>query len=319
MKVIKVRNVHEALPEFVRKGPFLRSPQPITTMYTHPRERVMLWPQCDANPWFSLYESLWMLNGQRDVASLTRFVKTMANFSDDGHVFHGAYGHRWRHHFEYDQLALIARNLKTNPSCRRQVLQIYEVMADACLDEHQSKTRDIPHDLSACFAINKGALDITVFSRSTNIVDTSAVHFSMLQEVMAGMIGVPVGRYWRITNNWHASQEALDKLAPIISSAVDNPYKEVAPFRVMSVDSHTWFSDLAMFMETEGAATGYRDPFFRRVCVPMFRAHDLYSSLPKPSRYTSAIEACADIMATDWRMACEQWLQRRLAEWEART
>src|SRR6185312_3077911 len=67
MKVLEVRNVHEALPRALRllrqeavyresrNGPVYVTPYPVTTVYNRPSERVMLWPQRDANPFFHLY------------------------------------------------------------------------------------------------------------------------------------------------------------------------------------------------------------------------------------------------------------------------
>ena len=104
MKVLSVRNVHEALPRALkllqqqgierpsRNGPVLQAPWPVTTVYQNPLERVVFWPERDANPFFHLYESLWMLAGRNDIAPLTRYAKNMANYSDDGETQHGAYG-----------------------------------------------------------------------------------------------------------------------------------------------------------------------------------------------------------------------------------
>ncbi len=80
MNVISVRNVHEALPEALRflrqtgvprdsrNGAVLQAPCPVTTVYRRPDERVLFWPERDANPFFHFMESLWMLAGRNDVA-----------------------------------------------------------------------------------------------------------------------------------------------------------------------------------------------------------------------------------------------------------
>src|SRR3990167_5345791 len=98
MKVINARNVHEALPlamkllhsegseQNSRNGKVL-SMGPVATVYHVPEERVILHPWRDANPFFHFYESLWMLAGRNDVRPLTRYVKRMASFRDDGATF----------------------------------------------------------------------------------------------------------------------------------------------------------------------------------------------------------------------------------------
>src|SRR5690349_8491532 len=134
MHVINARNVNYALAEGIhhlsevgvkresRNGPVMMAPTPVTTVYERPLERVLFWMERDANPYFHLYESLWMLAGRHDVAPLVRYDKQMQEYSDDGKILHAAYGHRWRKAFDVDQLELIARALKANPNDRRQVL-----------------------------------------------------------------------------------------------------------------------------------------------------------------------------------------------------
>ena len=87
MKVINARNVNDALaaglrylwaegiPETSRNGPVLVAPTPVTTVYSHPTERVLLSPTRDANPFFHLMESLWMLAGKNDIALPVQFNK----------------------------------------------------------------------------------------------------------------------------------------------------------------------------------------------------------------------------------------------------
>src|SRR5437667_12765939 len=77
-----------------RNGPVMVVDEPVIIIYTHPRERVLLNYYRDANPFFHLYESLWMLAGRNDLKSLEFFVGHMKDYSDDGLTFNGAYGHR---------------------------------------------------------------------------------------------------------------------------------------------------------------------------------------------------------------------------------
>src|SRR5690348_17067041 len=104
MRVLEARNAHDALPKGIRlmrnhgvsrdsrNGQVLQAPWPVTTVYTKPCERVMFWPERDANPAFHLYESLWMLQGRNDLSPLLRYVRDFGRFSDDGETLYGAYG-----------------------------------------------------------------------------------------------------------------------------------------------------------------------------------------------------------------------------------
>src|SRR4051812_36910906 len=86
-----------------RNGRVLVSPEPVITEYQEPTQRVLLNPVRDANPFFHLLESMWMLAGQNDVRFVQHYAANMKAFSDDQTTLHGAYGHRWRHALGYDQ------------------------------------------------------------------------------------------------------------------------------------------------------------------------------------------------------------------------
>jgi len=148
-----------------RYGEVLQVDEPVTVTYSNPRERVLLNEARDANPFFHLYESLWMLAGRNDVASLAFYNSRMPEFSDNGHTFNGAYGHRWRyatrtapftfidghggggHKERVDQLDLIVKHLQDQPHSRRAVLQMWNVADDLLKvgepcpdrDEHESE------------------------------------------------------------------------------------------------------------------------------------------------------------------------------------
>ena len=102
-----------------RNGAVIRYKRPVTIIYTRPTERVLFSPARDANPFFHLYEAVWMLAGRNDLKSMTNYVARFKDFSDDGETLHGAYGYRWRKYFGYDQLDWIVDELKANPESRR--------------------------------------------------------------------------------------------------------------------------------------------------------------------------------------------------------
>lgn len=330
MHVLPVRNVHEALPEALdflkrngverdsRYGKVLLSPIPVATMYEKPNERVIFWPERDANPFFHFAECLWMMAGRRDVKMLEKFAARMKTFSDDGKTFRAAYGHRWRNHFKMDQLSIIIERLKNNKDDRRQVLQIWDSKTDLA----DQNTKDVPCNLMATFQINfLGELDMVVFNRSNDVVwgcyGANAVHFSFLQEYMAQCIGVPLGIYTQISVNWHGYLETVTPLLHLADQRKDphrlvlnNPYINggAVPFPIMNTDEKTWNEDLQMFLNRE-IEFGYRDPFFRRVAMPMFAAHDAY----KAGNAQHAHEILEQCLAQDWRIAAQEWIARRVA------
>jgi len=339
MKVISARNVSEALllglqalkAEGVnrdsRNGPVTLFPGSVTTTYAHPEERVLFYPERDANPYFHFMESLWMLAGRRDVAWVSQFAGSIANYTDDGVNFHGAYGYRWRVHFEatiqrgdggfeiggIDQLETIAALLKKNPDDRRIVLQMWDASADLGMDG-----KDFPCNLICTFRISPyGKLDMYVFNRSNDMIwgayGANAVHFSVLQEVMAAWVGVPMGIYEQISTNFHAYHNTLDKHGNVTQHAPGmDPYSlgEVRATPIVNGPIEAWFQDLDMFM-TQGAVMGFQDKFFKKTVVPMYQSWMAWKDKENPARVANAMVLAQQIAAPDWNRACVEWLARR--------
>lgn len=326
MLVIRTRNVHDVLPKAMsfltsngvrknsRAGEVFVHDGPVTTVYERPRERVLFWAKRDANPFFHFMEGLWMLAGRNDVAWLSQFNSRMVQFSDNGRTFHGAYGYRWRNHFSpgelTDQLRYVAEKLKNDLNDRRAVLSIWDPSSDLC-----RVGKDVPCNLAAHFSVSDRGLDMIVFNRSNDIIwgcyGANAVHFSMLHEVMAAWIGVPVGTYTQVSANWHGYLDTMSKHWDVTIEEYPDPYEkgDVEPFQMVNVPIETWFQDLEIFM-ADGPIVGFRDRFFRRVVTPMFHAWEAYKT-KSPMRYDNALEIINQCEASDWRKACIEWIERR--------
>jgi len=184
--------------------------EPTIITYQRPMERVLFNESRDANPFFHLFEALWMLAGRNNVAPLAYYSSNIAEIaSDDGKTFNGAYGYRWRHAVhgvgqkgnawyggtiqdhrdEVDQLRILIDHLKKKPDSRRAVLQMWNVEDDLLKVE---ATKDVccntcvyfllrddgvcnrDHSHPACVCANKGhnclKLDMTVCNRSNDLV-----------------------------------------------------------------------------------------------------------------------------------------------------
>jgi len=333
---IQARNVHQVLPCAMnqlqqhgvkresRNGPVLVFPAPVIVQYERPWERVMFWPERDCNPFFHLVESLWMLAGRNDVAFVAAYVKRMADFSDDGQTFNAAYGFRWRKHFGKDQLYPIALALKNNPDCRRQVLAMWDGFHDLGL-----QSKDLPCNTHAYFLRDTaGRLTMTVCNRSNDLVwgalGANAVHFSVLQEYLAMLIGCEMGPYYQFSNNMHgylATAEPLFSLGnmPYQKVANNDPYQQgttnYQPLLSPGELIEHWEADLQAFMEL-GTPPGLKTKFFRKVVAPMCNAYRRFKETEGGERYGAALEALTACEAPDWQRAGNEWLLRRKAKFE---
>lgn len=345
--------------ESSRNGDVLVLDTPAMSVYARPTERVLLDPARDANPFFHLFESLWMLDGRDDAAFLNRFVRDFGDrFADEG-ILHGAYGFRWREAFGGDQLVGIVSMLKEDPTTRRAVLQMWSSDLDLgarfkdipCNTHVYFRVRDqdavitdlstLPGPIESSDAKHK-VLDVTVCCRSNDVIwgayGANAVHFSMLQEYVAGAIGVKVGRMYQLSNNWHAYADVLEKYlerrrqmlmaGETHEFGIDpyNPFnnpRRVEP-RPIGTSWDRWLTDLRSFMdwasdeendEPDQSPTQYpENPWFHEVAEPMLVAHHFHKVIGDTHH---ALEVVTEhVKASDWRAAASDWLKRRMEKKE---
>ena len=328
---------HLGIKEESRVGDVLVFPTPVTTVYHNPRNRVLWSPLRDANPFFHLFESLWMLDGRNNLRYPLRFNSRFGSYSDDGETIWGAYGWRWREFFGYDQLNMIVEELKKNPSSRRCVLSMWNAMPGLDEDIPVNKTfdassdlwiamkggKDVPCNTHVYFDCRGGALNMTVCNRSNDMLwgcyGANAVHFSILQEYMAARIGVPVGQYRQMSNNLHLYTDIV-QIDGILALADDVrrtdryqlSHAGVPQKPLVDIPVDDWHRDLHRFVSQDGIPNphGWRSPFIAETAVPMWLAHDAW----REKRYDDAMDEANRIVSWEWRTACIEWLDRRAAK-----
>lgn len=335
-KVIKARNVNQAYSDaFVlmmqsmdvreqesRAGRVLVSDTPVMTVTERPMERVLTDEVRDANPFFHLFESLWMLAGMDDGRWLDRFVSDFSSrFAerDNGKIW-GAYGKRWVSHFDTDQIALNIVRLRHDPTDRRCVIAMWDPQYDLWnpdeIDEDTgrpfSEPRDLPCNTHIYPRIVNGKLDITVCCRSNDIVwgayGANAVHFSVLQEVMAAKIGVGVGTMYQLSNNWHVYTDIFMKVIDSETRGVCQYVSgQMEPMPMVTLPDR-WDEDLRVFMHSDQALVcNYHNTWFRDVAAPMLMAHNMWRSGDR----NGAVREVQRTRAGDWRYAATRWMARR--------
>ncbi len=325
-----------------RNGPVLVSPVPVTTVYRFPRERVLFSPVRDANPFFHLMESLWMLAGRRDVAFPQFFNTRFDNYSDDGVTVHGAYGHRWRENLGFDQLKAIGERLRKDPTDRRCVLQMWDASEQDLygMDDLRRGMRggkDVPCNTHAYFLVNNGNLEMTVCCRSNDIVwgayGANAVHMSIMMEYVAAIVGVPVGCYRQMSNNYHAYlsvfegdwKEKMRKMAADAERA--DEYVDGIEPSVVVANVEEFDADLEQFFLSVGAVgadgfapylflDNYKTKFFSDCALPMFAAWFF-----RKAKASDGLDELEPMKAEheDWYIACREWIMRREEAKKART
>ena len=350
MKVILARGVNDAyyfglkhlkqqgVAQNSRNGSVIVAPTPVTTVYANPMERVLFNAARDANPFFHVMESIWMLAGWDDARWLDQFVKDFSSrFAEPGGTMHGAYGYRWRRAFGFDQLNAIVKRLRVNPDDRQAVLQMWDARDEEIVDQTgcndlNGDWKDRPCNTTAYFRVRQlveplqpngllePMLDLTVCCRSNDVLygayGANVVHFSVLQEYVAARLGVGVGTYYQISNNFHVYQDILNKIESPVGPETYDDY-EVRPRPMVTVPDK-FDEDVRTFMEWTkdyehgDAPYGYHNSWFSNTAEPLFAAAERWRA--KEREHALEIIDDTDVfdMAPDWWLAARLWITRRM-------
>lgn len=305
-----------------RNGPVLEVHGPVITEYLYPDERVLFHAARDANPFFHFFESLWMLAGCEDVEFVSWFNSRIKDYSDDGVRFHGAYGRRWRHHFGHDQLETCIQLLINEPDTRRAVLCMWDPVVDLNRDK-----KDIPCNDLIFFKRLGAELRMTLCCRSNDAIwgafGANAVHMSMLMEYVAGRVGCTLGSMTQVSDSLHVYTDNpqwkdLREMAPGGRDLYkDSHLNGIKPYPIMDAPEF-WDRDLEVFMkwlrsewprdDFDGSPEyPYANKWFTNVAEPMAVVWALHKS-KAPGGGLALVE---QIQATDWQLACIEWLERR--------
>ena len=346
--IIEANNVNDALPKGLRlvseqgisvapRGvSTLEVPGPVMTIYKEPWNRVLLDAVRDANPFFHLFEAMWILAGQRSVGPLARFVPSIAQFSDNGVNFHGAYGHRLRYmNAHADQLKQAVELLKKDPSSRQVVLQIWSARADL-----GSTTKDRPCNTQVYVKIREGKLNMTVCNRSNDMIwgcyGANAVQFPFIQEYLAAHLRVGIGPLVQVSDSLHVYdkrddyKKLLNHYSPQIK--IRNPYDTPRPpgfcnFPLIAryIECNYFDTELTDAVQQGPDVSSlfpeYDSPFLRRVFVPMtklWRSHELWradkkrmSKIDFCKKIDSVVSTSSPSRGVDWIEAGIAWMARR--------
>jgi thymidylate synthase len=192
-----------------------------TTLELHPymvglkdaTQRTLLYPGRGNDPFATLFETLWVLSGSTNIHYLKHFLPRAGDFSDDGETWRAGYGGRIFHagktddihsgRYDVDQFKYVYETLRKDQGSRQAIITLWDPTKE--YDAWDSK--DLPCSNWLAFTIRNGKLDCTLTMRSNDVFwgfsNINVYEFTVLQEIMAGMLGVPVGQYFHFTNSMH--------------------------------------------------------------------------------------------------------------------
>jgi thymidylate synthase len=156
---------------------------------------------------FAVAEWLWMAAGRNDVETISRYNKHIAQFSDDGAVFAGAYGVRLQPQIDY-----LLEQLR-KPHSRQAVASIWTPTP--------APSKDIPCTLSWQLLARDGKLHAIVTMRSSDVwlgISYDFINFSQLTNGLAGELGLVPGSLTFNLGSSHLYDRDREKAAGVLAA-----------------------------------------------------------------------------------------------------
>lgn len=281
---------------------------------TNPKFRIILNPDRDANPFFHCMEFIWMMAGRNDLEWIWQFNKNIEQYAEPEHgyayeksvykgrYFHGAYGHRWRKHFGFDQIENAVKMLIASQEDRRVTIATWDPAIDM-----GSIALDIPCNTQILFRAHEDTLDMMVINRSNDLIwgalGANIVHMTMLHELIASGADLKLGTYRVVSANLHV----YEKHWPLLNKKVEAQAwaESMAQFNPMPL-MEKGNTDIQGFLEdAENFCNGeirFNHWWFVHVAVPM---RDAYLSKRNRDTHINHIKCPA------WQQGARLWQERR--------
>jgi thymidylate synthase len=235
------------------------------------------------NPAFALVETFWIVSGRHDSHLPTYWNPALPRYCGSGENYHGAYGHRIRRHLGIDQLDRVYSALRNNPDSRQCVLQIWDSTVDLPALDGAPANQDIPCSLIGIPKVRNGKLEWMQIIRSNDLflgLPHNIVQFTMLQEMLAGWLGVQAGSYHQLSDSLHIYAKDIDRVKQSIET---NPGPVNADS--FAIDRQMWDDVLPIMMSR-----------LERLSQESLSLTDLKSIVLQrdlPTAYFNALAVCA--------------------------
>jgi len=151
----------------------------------------------------------WYLSGDRNITKLGKIYGKIPPIwikmaDDDGNV-NSNYGYQWQRNRQLNQMIL---KLKLDKDTRQACISIYDGK------EHHKYSTDTPCTYAVQFTILDDKLDMCVVMRSNDLwygFCNDQYCFSMLQQLVASRLDIPVGTYYHFAHNLHLYNDKIPK------------------------------------------------------------------------------------------------------------
>lgn len=198
------------------RGKTVREVRGRTLVLEHPERNVLLVPSRKLNYHFMLAEWMWILSGRADVASISRFNKNIAQFSDDGVTFFGAYGRAVTRDLEH-----VVALLRRDPDSRQAIVSPWRP------ESLTTPTKDVPCTLAWQFFVRGGAVELHVSMRSNDLwlgFPYDVFTFTQTQRLVADALGLRPGKYYHHVGSLHLYEQHFGAAHDVLRSPWGAPH-----------------------------------------------------------------------------------------------
>lgn len=177
------------------------------------------------NPCFGLAETLWFLRGSDDLEEIAHYNSVWRYFEDEDNKgkLNGAYGKRLRNWKGIDQLYEVYEKLRKDPHSRQAIAIIFDPERDNKIHSNGGYSKDIPCTNLFNFHIRDNKLNMNVVMRSNDLHKGfiyDAHNFMIIQNILAGWLGVEVGKYEHVALSLHIYEQDIQNM----KDCVDDNY-----------------------------------------------------------------------------------------------
>ena len=171
-------------------------------------------------------EQIWFVSGARKPADFLRdYTKIWDIFTNPADVVTVAYGYRWRKHFGRDQLGLLMKHLKAEPTSRHGVIITWDPAGDGL---GVTNRKNVPCPYSFTVNIIGGRLNLHNIVRSNDMVlgfPSDVAGFALLQHMLAQKLKVKPGVYSHSISNAHIYDNQYDAVKEMLKRK--NTHKQI--------------------------------------------------------------------------------------------
>lgn len=255
MEIIKGKSMEEVYKRAIRevylygedvspRGSKTKELAPATIVVEDARLLLAAPPSRKINPCFGIAETLWFLRGSNDLEEIAHYNSVWRYFEDCDNrgILNGAYGKRLRNWKGIDQIEEIYNKLKKDPYSRQAIAVIFDPVEDNRIRCHGGYSKDVPCTSYFNFHIRNNKLNLHVVMRSNDLHKGfiyDAHNFMLIQNIIAGWLGVEVGKYTHTASSLHIYKEDMDNMLEVLNDE-EYIYEEGDKLHTIGVDKETF-------------------------------------------------------------------------------